>query len=348
MLSTDVAPTILRRLGCPFLRRCPGSRFGSEGSVDVGGGRELGDRLATISERRGPAIGVSLAVWLLALGLAVAATAGSRARQGEADLGSASSTCPRAAARSGRSQARRAELLLVTLGAPLLGCLTLAALGGYRALAIASGLTVLLPRGRRDRRLAAHLALPAWPKPRARGPVLRDRQRAGGAAGGADRRRNRGGLGRVRASASTCGASSRSSPSASRRLRLRCRAVRRRRGAAIVLPVGAAVWPLRRSRLAGGARRCSSSRRRSWRWPLLALVDLTSGANAHLTRSVLDAGGLNDLADVAQRRLQLRPQLRQARRLRLPAVDRRPRRSRGLRRDSLAHGCKVARRCAPG
>ncbi|HWO47049.1 MAG TPA: hypothetical protein VNM41_03230, partial [Solirubrobacterales bacterium] len=29
------------------------------------------------------------------------------------------------------------------------------------------------------------------------------------------------------------------------------------------------------------------------------------GANAHLTRSVLDAGGLGDLADVAQRRLQL-------------------------------------------
>ena len=38
---------------------------------------------------------------------------------------------------------------------------------------------------------------------------------------------------------------------------------------------------------------------------LLALIDLVSGANAHLTRSVLDAGGLNDLADVAQRRLQL-------------------------------------------
>ncbi|HXS48167.1 MAG TPA: hypothetical protein VN756_11995, partial [Solirubrobacterales bacterium] len=34
-------------------------------------------------------------------------------------------------------------------------------------------------------------------------------------------------------------------------------------------------------------------------------ADLLSGANAHLTRSVLDAGGLGDLADVAQRRLQL-------------------------------------------
>jgi hypothetical protein len=38
---------------------------------------------------------------------------------------------------------------------------------------------------------------------------------------------------------------------------------------------------------------------------LLALLDLVTGANAHLTRSVLDAGGLGDLGDVAQRRLQL-------------------------------------------
>ena len=38
---------------------------------------------------------------------------------------------------------------------------------------------------------------------------------------------------------------------------------------------------------------------------LLALIDLVSGANAHLTRSVLDAGGLGALGDVAQRRLQL-------------------------------------------
>jgi hypothetical protein len=38
---------------------------------------------------------------------------------------------------------------------------------------------------------------------------------------------------------------------------------------------------------------------------LLAFIDLVSGGNAHLTRSVLDAGGAGDLADVAQRRLEL-------------------------------------------
>jgi len=38
---------------------------------------------------------------------------------------------------------------------------------------------------------------------------------------------------------------------------------------------------------------------------LISLIDLISGANAHLTRSVLDAGGLDDLAQVAERRLLL-------------------------------------------
>ncbi|HET8567248.1 MAG TPA: hypothetical protein VFL77_12350, partial [Solirubrobacterales bacterium] len=75
-------------------------------------------------------------------------------------------------------------------------------------------------------------------------------------------------------------------------------------GAAIVLPLGAAV----------AAAAIAARRRRTALLILatpfaavavLALIDLLSGANAHLTRSVLDAGGLGDLADVAQRRLQL-------------------------------------------
>jgi hypothetical protein len=75
-------------------------------------------------------------------------------------------------------------------------------------------------------------------------------------------------------------------------------------GAAIVLPVGAAA----------AAAAIAARRRRTALLvvaaplvilALIALADLVSGANAHLTRSVLDAGGLGDLADVAQRRLQL-------------------------------------------
>ena len=75
-------------------------------------------------------------------------------------------------------------------------------------------------------------------------------------------------------------------------------------GAAIVLPVGGAV----------AAASIATRRRRmallAIGAPLIVLAliafgDLVSGANAHLTRSVLDAGGLGDLAEVAQRRLQL-------------------------------------------
>ena len=75
-------------------------------------------------------------------------------------------------------------------------------------------------------------------------------------------------------------------------------------GAAIVMPVGAAA----------AAAAIAARRRRAALLvvaaplaavALLALVDLLSGANAHLTRSVLDAGGLHDLGDVAERRLRL-------------------------------------------
>jgi hypothetical protein len=82
-------------------------------------------------------------------------------------------------------------------------------------------------------------------------------------------------------------------------------------GAAIVLPVGAVV-------AAGALPTLGSIRpttRRSLLIPLvltpfialvlLVLIDLVSGGSSHLTRTVIDAGGASDLADVAQRRLEL-------------------------------------------
>jgi hypothetical protein len=38
---------------------------------------------------------------------------------------------------------------------------------------------------------------------------------------------------------------------------------------------------------------------------VLALLDIATGGDAHFTRSVLDAGGLGELADIAQRRVEL-------------------------------------------
>jgi hypothetical protein len=79
-------------------------------------------------------------------------------------------------------------------------------------------------------------------------------------------------------------------------------------GAAIVLPLGAAVAAAAATWRGGGSRG-----RVVWAviaaplvaLGLLALIDLISGGDSHLTRSVLDAGGASDLADVAERRLRL-------------------------------------------
>ena len=45
-----------------------GQPIRSEGEVDPAAVESLGDRMAVISERRGPVIGLSLLAWLLGLG----------------------------------------------------------------------------------------------------------------------------------------------------------------------------------------------------------------------------------------------------------------------------------------
>lgn len=125
---------------------------GFEGDpLDVVRDAGAGDRLFEVADRRGPVVGVSVLVWLVALALALAV---GRARAG------------RTGARVGRASARLlapalvylplvlllgsalepgvdAERLLVMLGAPALAAVTLATSGGYRALAFACAATVL-------------------------------------------------------------------------------------------------------------------------------------------------------------------------------------------------------------
>jgi hypothetical protein len=200
---------------------------------------------------------------------------------------------------------RGAELLLVTLGAPLLGYLTLAALGGYRALAIACGLTVL-----------------AYAIDAIAGSPLTSLSLLGPNPGLGVRFYGIGNeleaLLAILIVAGTGAGLTGFAPRFSPRDRTVAFLVTgigfalvfaagrfgADVGAAIVFPVGAAV----------AAAATATRRRRAVLLvvaapfamvALLALVDVISGANAHLTRSVLDAGGLNDLADVAQRRLQL-------------------------------------------
>jgi len=306
VLSTDVAPTVLGRLGLSVPAEISGQPIRAEGRIDAAAVESLGSRLAVISERRGPVIGLGLAIWLAALALAIAATRGRVARFAVKLTGLSVVYLPLMLLLSAALEPTQAvEQGLAIAGPPLLALLTLAVLAGYRALAVASGLTVLAyaidvvagspltslsllgPNpglgvrfygiGNELEALLAVLVVagtgaaltgftPHLPAPRAAAAFL--------AAGL---------LAAFVFAAGRFGADV---------------------GAAIVLPLGSAA----------AAAAIAARRRRTAMLvvaapiavlALLALVDLLSGANAHLTRSVLDAGGLGNLADVTQRRLQL-------------------------------------------
>jgi hypothetical protein len=306
VLSTDVAPTVLERVGAEVPPEMSGQPLRSEGSVDPAAVDSLAERMEAISPRRGPVIGLSLLLWLVVLGAAVAATRGRAGPTGVRLVGIAVVYMPlilllAAALEPGEW----AEVLMVALGAPLLAAGTLAALGGYRALAFASALTVLAYAI--DVVAGSHLTSLSLLGPN---PGLGVRFYGIGNELEA--------LLAVLVVAGTGAGLAGFAPASSRQ---RCAVAflaigllfafvfaagrfGADVGAAIVLPVGAAVAA---AIIAGRGRR---SVLLAIAAPfavlaLLALVDLASGANAHLTRSVLDAGGLGDLADVAQRRLQL-------------------------------------------
>ena len=103
-----------------------------------------GDRLWDVADRRAPVIGVTLLAWLAAFALATTIDR-ERAGRGVARLLALSLVylpllCLLGAA---LEPSAGTERLLLMLGAPALAALTLAVLGGYRALAVACGATAL-------------------------------------------------------------------------------------------------------------------------------------------------------------------------------------------------------------
>jgi hypothetical protein len=103
-----------------------------------------GPRLWEIGARRGSVLGVVLLAWVAALAVAMLATRG-RAARPAVRLAALSLVYLPLACLVGAAlePSVGAERLLLALGAPALALLTLAALGGYRALAVACGATVL-------------------------------------------------------------------------------------------------------------------------------------------------------------------------------------------------------------
>ena len=307
VLSTDVAPTILEHYGTEIPPEMSGQPIRSEGTVDVAEIEALGARMDVISSRRGPVIGLSIAAWLL-LALAVSLVAGTAwARSAVRLLGLSIVYLPlllllAAALEPGET----AEALLVGIGAPALAALTLALLPGYRALAAASALTVV-----------------AYAVDVIAGSPLTSLSLLGPNPGLGVRFYGIGneleallavlvvagvGAGLTGFAAGTSRRSAAAAFLVSGLLAAFIFAAGRFGadvGAAIVFPLGAAVAAVA---ITGRGRRPLALvviAAPIAVLALLALVDLLSGANAHLTRSVLDAGGFADLADVAQRRLQL-------------------------------------------
>ncbi|HEU5106084.1 MAG TPA: hypothetical protein VFU11_09600 [Solirubrobacterales bacterium] len=307
VLSTDIAPTILDYYGVEVPTEMTGQPIESTGTVDAAAVESLGARMAVISSRRGPVVGLNVVVWLLALALVVALSRGRLARPAVRVIGLAIVYLPLilllgAALEPGET----AERLLVLALSPLLAGLTLLLLRGYAALAVAAAATVLayaidVIAGSPLTSLSLlgpnpGLGVRFYGIGNELEALLAVLVVAGAGAG---------------LTAFAADASRRAAVIAFLAVGL-CAAVVFAAGrfgadvgAAIVFPVGAA---LAATAIAGRGRRplfLAVVAAPVAVLALLALVDLVSGANAHLTRSVLDAGGLGDLADVAQRRLQL-------------------------------------------
>jgi hypothetical protein len=304
--STDLAPTVLDRFGIEVPSQMSGQPISAEGAVDPAAIVARGERMAVISHRRGPVIGYSLLAWALVLVGAIAISRGAAARTGVRLLVLAVVYLPLLLlAGAALEPAQTPETLLLALAAPLLAALTLAVLRGYRALAFAAAATVLAyaidvvagspltslsllgPNpglGVRFYGIGNELeALLAVLVVGGIGAALAGFAPRTGGRNAAAAFLGFGLLATVVFAAGRFGADV---------------------GAAIVFPVGAAVAAVA---VAGGRRRAVALvvAIPLAMLALLALIDLLSGANAHLTRSVLDAGGLDSLGDVAQRRLQL-------------------------------------------
>ncbi|HEY0279868.1 MAG TPA: hypothetical protein VGC32_16515, partial [Solirubrobacterales bacterium] len=143
VLSTDIAPTILEFFGLSVPDEMTGQGIRTEGSVDPAAIETRGARMAVVSTRRGPVIGYTLLAWVLATLLVVLLTRGALASLGVRLLGLSVVYLPvLLLVGAALEPSQYPEMLVVMIGAPLLAALTLAALRDYRALAVASAITV--------------------------------------------------------------------------------------------------------------------------------------------------------------------------------------------------------------
>jgi hypothetical protein len=306
VLSTDVAPTILERLRRPVPDEMDGQPIHADGEADPAYVAQLEDRLAAIGPHRDPVIGATLLIWagLSALAGLVFGRRGLRAALPL--LAVTVAYLPAVLLLTAELEpSELAERLIAAFGSPALALVSLRVVSAYGALAIAgavsvigyacdviagSGLTELSLMGPNPAGgvrffgigneleaivaalvpIATGAALVAW------GPrVSPGRAALAFAVAGV--------LAVAAFAPGRFGADV---------------------GAAIAIPIGAAVAV---AVCLGGSRRrlLLAIAAPIAALAALAAADLLLGGDAHLTRSVLHAGGFDQLGDVVERRLRL-------------------------------------------
>ena len=309
VLTTDIGPTVLERLGIAVPAEMSGSPIRTEGEAESAEVAALEGRLIEVRPRRGPVIGTSVLVWIALTVLAAALLGPRAARIGLALLALSAIYLPALLLLTAALEPSEwLEALIVGVSGPLLAAATLALLRGWAAIAFACGATVVAYAI--DVVVGSPLTALSLMGPN---PALGVRfygigneleatvaplvLLGTGAALVAWSRRGSG-----------------SGPTAALAFGLACLlaivAFAPGRfgadvGAAIVLAVGGAV---------AAAMVLGEARRRTLLLvvaaPLVALgalaaADLVLGGDAHLSRSVLEAGGFDEVAQVAERRLRL-------------------------------------------
>jgi hypothetical protein len=306
VLATDIGPTILHRVGLATPSPMSGEPIRGDGAADPSFLAGLEDRLASIGPRRGPVIGVSILAWVGVTALAAIAFGRRGLRWALPVLAVAVAYLPAVLLLTAALEpSELAEGLIAGAGSPALALLTLRLAPGFGALAIAGAVTAVGYGV--DVVAGSHLTELSLI-----GPSPASGVRFYGI--GNELEATFGALVPIAAGAALAAWM----PGASKRVAALTFALAALValvafapgrfgadvGAAVGLPVGAAI--------AAGV--CLDAGRGrlalALAVPLIALaalaaVDLLSGGDAHLTRTVLRAGGLDQLSEVVQRRLEL-------------------------------------------
>jgi hypothetical protein len=306
VLSTDIAPTVIDRFGVAVPGEVVGQMITSSGEPDTAAIADLEQRLSEVGPRRHTVIGVNLMIWaaLALLGAIVGRRRGLRKVIPILAVTLVFAPALMLVAPA-FDPSELAERLIVGAGAPALALLSVTLLGPWRALAL--GAAVSVGGYAVDVVTGSYLTTRSVMGPNPSlgvrfygiGNELEAMVAALSALGtGAalqawipriDRRRAAAVFAVVGLAAVIAFAPGRFGADV---------------GAAIDVPVGAAV---------GVAVCLGATRGRALLILLvpfaalaaLAVIDLVTGGDSHLTRSVLQAGGLNSLGDVAERRLRL-------------------------------------------